>query len=154
MILSIHLGINYICRWNFCLFTTGSRLEGTVTDPRLLSCDCGKCKNEPSTSNAFPPRAFLTRERRKIMLDILTLNSLSIRLSASLRPFVFLSHTGAHFGSLKFPPLKPCIILVNPSHTSSVGCKMELNRSVRWLSSLLLCHSFHTLWKSRISFPL
>ena len=70
----------------------------------------------------------LMREPEKMVLDIQSFNCLSVCLFISIL-FVCLSpsltNSDKRFGSLKFPPLKPFVILVNPSRTCPV-------QAVRW----------------------
>lgn len=116
---SIQLGINYVWCCEFSLFTAGSGLRGTVTQSRPFSGDCSKVKNEPHSSMRFLLTLFNERTGEDGARYSLTLNSsvcrfISVYLSSSL------THSPAHFGALKFPPLKPFIILVNPSRTCPV----------------------------------
>lgn len=72
---------------------------------------------------------FLMWGQVKMALDILTLNCLSVCLFISVLSVCLsfsVAYTAPHFGSLKFSPLKPFIILVNPTCTMSSAGKMEL----------------------------
>lgn len=122
--LSVQLGINYVCCCKFDLSATGSGLRGTVTRSRPFSWDCGKAKNESSTYfllGLFNERSWEDDGRYSYSFNCLPVCSslFFVCLSSSM------IYSVAHFGSLKFAPLKPIIIRVNPSRTCPVY-------AVRW----------------------